>query len=522
MDAPSEDIPSTPGAYVSWAMDEHVGCGRFQYFSILALCWAANILCVHTYAEMFASQRQTWHLDCDIGAPAASGNMTKCPVLTQPENCSVPLEQWRVDKPGLSIEGDFALVCRRHHGVPSLVSIYFVGFAIGVVAIGGLSDTRGRRIAFLVGQLCLGAGGFIAPWAPSFTWYAVSRFLVGAGVAGVGLVSFVWATEFLDTSSRNVMSWLPNIAFSIGQLLTSPLAYYIPQWRPFMLATNVVAMTGLLFWCALAESPRWLAVAGRVDEACSVLGAMAKTNGRAPPPPPPSKCEEGGDALVPEPPESSFFADICDRRLRFRFLVLCFNWFSISLAFYGVSMSSPNLPLDIYMANVLSALTPIPFYAAAPILISATWCGRRGAIVGSFIAGGVCLLLSAVMEDETASVAVYFAGNGALSLAFAVLYMWTSELYPTTIRARSMSINSVCARFGAICSPFVVDIGRTNPALATVVFAAPCLICGCLDLMLPETNGRKMLSTIDDVGSGSDSVGPEMSENEDLSASGTD
>mmetsp|Transcript_104503 Transcript_104503/g.291497 ORF Transcript_104503/g.291497 Transcript_104503/m.291497 type:complete len:126 (-) Transcript_104503:357-734(-) len=94
---------------------------------------------------------------------------------------------------------------------------------------------------------------------------------------------------------------------------------------------------------------------------------------------------------------------------------------------------------------------------------------------------------------------VYYAANGFLCLAFAVIYVWSSELFPTCVRGRVMGYASLAGRFGAILAPFVVDIGATRPALAIAIFAAPCLATGVLDLLLPETRGRRLPDTFEDM-----------------------
>mmetsp|Transcript_53202 Transcript_53202/g.123728 ORF Transcript_53202/g.123728 Transcript_53202/m.123728 type:complete len:157 (+) Transcript_53202:3-473(+) len=128
-----------------------------------------------------------------------------------------------------------------------------------------------------------------------------------------------------------------------------------------------------------------------------------------------------------------------------------------------------------------------------------TWCGRRGAVSGSFFVGGLCLILSTFVEEATLALLVYYLGFGALSLGFGVLYVWAAELFPTTIRVRCMSVQSLAARFGAIASPFINDLGTTHPALSLMIFAAPCVIAGVLDLWLPETRDVVLPNTLDDI-----------------------
>lgn len=57
------------------------------------------------------------------------------------------------------------------------------------------------------------------------------------------------------------------------------------------------------------------------------------------------------------------------------------------------------LPLSIYWANVVTALVAVPFYMVSAPLIGMTWCGRRGAVSGSFFVGGLCLILSTFVEE---------------------------------------------------------------------------------------------------------------------------
>merc|ERR1719188_196207 len=94
---------------------------------------------------------------------------------------------------------------------------------------------------------------------------------------------------------------------------------------------------------------------------------------------------------------------------------------------------------------------------------------------------------------------IYYAANGILSAVFAVIYVYAVELFPTDVRSRSMAIQSVFARFGAILSPFVVDIGAKHPELALIIFAVPCVAAGLVDAVLPETRGTQPPNTVADL-----------------------
>jgi len=49
-------------------------------------------------------------------------------------------------------------------------------------------------------------------------------------------------------------------------------------------------------------------------------------------------------------------------------------------------------------------------------------------------------------------------GKFAVSTAFALLYVYTSELFPTEVRNKGLGVTSVAARIGGILAPFVASL----------------------------------------------------------------
>jgi len=270
--------------YTDWAINTQVGSGLFQVAVLFMLGLAYGIVCLHTYGNSYASLAPTWHRVCA---------QEPCPALDPIADCSVPLGEWEVDVPGASLVGDFLLVCENAWKKPMLGSIYFFGFGIGVVTCGSIADFMGRRWGYIYAYLTIAVGGAIAPLAPSWTFYAFARFLIGFGVGGLGVTSFVWMTEFLSTSWRPLTAWVPNVLFSFGQMTVSPLRYIFADWRSFLWSGEVVAAVGIFYWPWIQESPLWLARQGKTEETHQVLCAIAQRNGQ-PLPPTPQDIIHGG------------------------------------------------------------------------------------------------------------------------------------------------------------------------------------------------------------------------------------
>ncbi|CAB4027353.1 organic cation transporter -like [Paramuricea clavata] len=93
-----------------------------------------------------------------------------------------------------------------------------------------------------------------------------------------------------------------------------------------------------------------------------------------------------------------------------------------------------------------------------------------------------------------AIIAKFFIG-----FSFDGCYVWTSELYPTVIRATGMSTSSSAARIGSFAASYIIWLIRIHVALPYSIFGVICLQAAVLGLFLPETKGAPTLETMDDM-----------------------
>nr|XP_039273891.1 solute carrier family 22 member 5-like [Styela clava] len=105
------------------------------------------------------------------------------------------------------------------------------------------------------------------------------------------------------------------------------------------------------------------------------------------------------------------------------------------------------------------------------------------------------------MELVIEGVSITFAmlGKFFASSAMGILYLYTSELYPTLLRNTGIGIASMTSRFGSICAPFLVfagENGRRN--IPFYVMAALGISTAGLCLLLPETKQSPLPDTMKD------------------------
>ena len=73
------------------------------------------------------------------------------------------------------------------------------------------------------------------------------------------------------------------------------------------------------------------------------------------------------------------------------------------------------------------------------------------------------------------------------------------ELMPTTVRAAGVGSSSLVSKLGGTLSTTVAALADIHPAIPTLIFTVMAITSGFLTLFLPETRGRKMPESFDDV-----------------------
>lgn len=423
----------------------------------------------------------------------------ECPAMKI--DCGLPRDTWVFAEPSTSYKAAFDLVCDRAELNPLLTSLYFFGFMLGLLCFGGLSDRLGRRTAYFVPLVVMEAGVMVQYLAQDFMQFAVGRVIVGIGNAGIGLIAFVWASEFASVNGRQRLAWLPNLFWALGQIFLSGLAYFIRRWRWLEISQFILGLGLFGFAAYLQESPQWLASKGRFTEAHKVLCACARFNGNEPPAKPPAYCVKSSEDSDMEQKGGGAFAllQLMDWRLLPRILIMGLAWFATSMGYYGLSLNSTDLPLDMYWANAFSALSTVPGFLLATWFMEVPLLGRRGSVAGGFLVAGLCLVLSCI-GGKVLLIVLFYTADSALALVFTLVYIYGAELFPTDIRGSSMAFQSVFARVGAMAAPFVAQLGDDGDLTqALIIFGIFCLAAGGLTMCLPETRGQPLCATLADM-----------------------
>eukprot|EP00892_Ulva_mutabilis_P005097 jgi/Ulvmu1/295/UM001_0299.1 len=500
----SEDVEDgrSNGPTIDVALEKHIGeLGRHQIwlFSIVSSAWMPGALMVLNMA-FFGKDPIKEHLweciDPDNGACAAAFDQ-----LNPAEDfCALPRDAWRWTHPSESVRSDFGLFCDSAWLLDLSNSAFFLGFLFGAAGWGIASDSIGR-FGSLIGA-CILSGAFTALTAAvlNYHWFVILRILSGASTAGMGLVSFTLACEIVGASWRGIMGIASQLFWCTGACIMPLIAWLVPQWRPQTVVCGASILPLVLIMPFFPESPRWLLAKGRHAESTAVLTEIAARNGTSMPDTPLAM-----PAATAGPP-ATLLDTFRARELRRRMCIMMACWFIVSLAYYGVSLALEALEGSLYLNFFLISLIEYPSYFVTIALINRL--GRRRITIYAFlICGLACMLCAAVPAGEPGSaramvrICAAVLGKFGAAAAFALLFVFTTELFPTVVRNAALGANSAAARIGGVVAPLIVLLAAAMHAgtLSFAVFGLTSFVAGLLMISMPETQGQPLPETIEEV-----------------------
>merc|ERR1712024_372384 len=123
--------------------------------------------------------------------------------------------------------------------------------------------------------------------------------------------------------------------------------------------------------------------------------------------------------------------------------------------------------------------------------------------VGSTTTGVMFMLTLFIERDVYPSnwpiVVLALIGNFCTTMCFAILYMYTGEIMPTTVRAAGVGSSSLVSKLGGTLSTTVAALADIHPVIPTLIFTVMAITSGFLTLFLPETKGKKMPESFEDI-----------------------
>ena len=380
-----------------------------------------------------------------------------------------------------------------------VVSIGFIGMALGAVCAGGLADRIGRKTVFALTMAIYSIATALCAIAPNLTYLLIFRFIVGFGLGGQLPVAVTLMSEYIPAQVRGRFIVLLESFWGLGWLVAALLAYFvIPSfgWQMAFVIGELPVLYVVLVLAKVPESIPYLINRGRTDEAHRLVQKIERQCG-----------VEVVQELVVKPvsaQQTVSFVQLWSGPLARRSLMLWLIWFGIVYSYYGIFTWLPSLlvkqgytMVQSFEYVLMMILAQLPGYVAAAWLVEKL--GRKPTLAG-FIA--MCAV-SAYFFGQADSMGMIMLWGCLLSFfnlgAWGVLYTYTPELYPANVRAFGSGWASAIGRLGGIAAPFVVTQMMVMPNAFShifMMFAAVLLGVALIIVVLGEETKGKTLESI--------------------------
>jgi len=399
-----------------------------------------------------------------------------------------------------SFSMDWGIYCESESKLSIISSFFFIGAFLGLVSSTAVFDRFGRKNGAIAGNIIAGVATILGTWVPSFEAMLVLRVLQGIGMFMNLTGIYCWVVEFSPTHLRGSLSPLILVMWSVGFVVIVLIGYLIPYWNYIFLATGVFNFVLIVPLLIYPISPRFALVRGREEEAKRILQSFSKVCNN----------EEALDMdrveLVYTVRKQSYLEQIRDFKkyptLRKQTLLCILCWFSVAFLFYGFDFGWGKISSNLYTSYLFAALGKVFSFS---ITIPVCHCLGRKRSVQFFLVCGILFFFLAmpdlqITDEWSLEFAACLAGSIVTSSAYAVNYLYTSELAPTTHRGTVMSLSSSCARIGSFCGIFATllyDI--TDRRVPLALFASMTMAYVVAVSFLRDTTGKSIPETPHDV-----------------------
>ncbi|WP_082543531.1 sugar porter family MFS transporter [Sphingomonas sp. Leaf339] len=399
------------------------------------------------------------------------------------------------------------------------VSCALIGCLVGAMVSGVIADRHGRRPALLIAAVIFAVSSIGTALASGFGIFVAWRIAGGVAIGMASGLSPLYIAEIAPSGSRGRLVVLNQIAIVIGLLAAQIVNWLIAQpvapgataadiaaswngtlgWRWMFAAAAVPAIAFVLGCLLIPESPRWLALRGRWDNARAVLARLYG--------------EEHAQAALDDirramdaAPGRSLRAVLREPRFRRVLLIgvglaVLQQWCGINVIFNyaqeifaGAGYEVSDTLFNIVITGVVNCV-----FTLVALGTVERWGRRRLLLVGC---AGLSVIYAAVGAGYVMGVqgwpllllVVAAIATYAMTLA-PVTWVALAEIFPGEARGASMAIatTALWAACFLLTSTFPLLNARAGTGVTFWIYGAICAVGFVfIHRMLPETKGKTL------------------------------
>ncbi len=406
------------------------------------------------------------------------------------------------------------------------VGCALIGSIVGVLCAGILSDGIGRKKTMLISAIMFSISAFGCAISTNLTELVIYRIIGGFGIGVVSIVSPIYISEVATAEKRGTLVSLYQLMVTAGFLVAYLANYAILKnadmsgvnpdssfsfhdmfnsqyWRGMLGCELIPDFLFLIVIFLIPESPRWLLVKGRGQEAGAILQKIYLC---------PEEAKAQADATIESisGEQKSEWKSLLEPGIIKAVLIGCA--IAILGQFMGVNAVlyyGPEIFADAGMTGDVSLLSQVlvgvvNFLTTIIATLIIDKVGRKQLVYWGVSSMIICLLMISLYFQFGAA---WGLGNWFLLTFFllyvfstaisicAVVFVLLSEMYPNHVRGLAMSIAGLALWIGTYLigqlTPWMLE--NLTPAGTFFLFAVMCVpYMLIMWKLVPETTGKTL------------------------------
>ncbi|KAJ3132825.1 hypothetical protein HK100_004963 [Physocladia obscura] len=386
----------------------------------------------------------------------------------------------------------------------------------------GYTDKWGRKLPLGIGAIFIIGFTFMQTFANDYLTHVLGRGGIGLGQGLMLPIGPIYLGELAPKEIRGTMMSFWQLFYSVGALLSYLVGLittnqpYLGNWQWRWVILCQVLAPIIFFICIgfCPESPRWLILKGRKDEARVILHKIRADEDVE------AEIEEMIEVIEREHAQNpGVFAaykmiftqwNIAKRLL----MAMVINFGQQATGQNSLNNYSSQIYKTIFsqnnvaIINVVNSICGILFTLNSTIFVDRV--GRITLFVGGAIGMAICTALAAIVYDTASDKKSYSLGVGLAVILFififfykptwgATTWIYTGEIFPIVVRAQAVGIATQTQNIASLILGQVFPIMFTDWSFNVFLFfTAVNVLLAIIIWFYPETRGV-MLEEVDDL-----------------------
>lgn len=345
-----------------------------------------------------------------------------------------------------------------------------IGVFIGSLFFGKLSDNYGRQNIYKYNFVVLVIASVLQFFVNTAMPLFILRLILGIVIGAEYAIGPAILTEFVPTRLRGMALATLNVAWTVGYVLSVVIGYAMEGlgdncWRWMLSSSAVFGIVILIIRMGMPESPRWLVLHGKTEEAKKVVQKFIGQNVTI------------DDLLVTkeEHQEELGYKHLFTGGMWKKTLFCAIIWLSGVIPLFGIFTFLPSVLNSLGIENESTGVMLINLFQLLGAIVAVFIVdrfSRKKLCAWTLLISGAPLFLLGIWSSAGGFMVVLLFG---IYIFFGVIagtlsgFVYPSEVFPTEIRSSGIGFCSAISRIGSAAGTFLVPVLTESAGIGAVL-----------------------------------------------------